>query len=641
MRFSIRCAVLVADHAHVEVAVDTGWVEGAGKRLPHVHVGDGRQTLGHRVHVGVVPHASGRAGLAVANDRVVLAPGLGEAEVDVLGVPIALGEAEEVRPVVHAVVRDEQVRHRRRVVPGRARGSRRRLAVTEVPVVRPREHVVAARARRPVAGRARDLGVDPGSRGDRVVPDRRQGRRVRPEVVIPRRTRGEVADDLVAVGGVTRVPAPELARVRARVPPGVAEDRGERWVGREHLPPREVRVRGGGVVDREGARVRPRLERCAENADLGEVVAGRHAAGRRVLDRLGREPDVGRRRDQGRAEVEAQEDVLPGVVRICEDPQKADAGAHGERAVPRGAAVRRGQECPRERDRHRGELLLGQVEDGVEPGEKPAVTRIDENPLAVARLLVDHERLVRRQNAQAGRREGDEPDVLERVGALDLERPVVAGLPAQGDVVGSEVLTRGPRRPSPPLRRRQLDAAGDEGLGARERGRDVGDPPAARLRAGQADRDEAAFRSLDAVEELPEADGVAPAPDEAGVGVEPKPGGRAEPEKCLVPLDPGSSRSDGVRSANARRQELPPLAQRGRRSEPVPRDGRSERLDGRTLCARRLERAATDVELRDILAVLDDRDGRSRHEHGRQHGGADDPQHWSCTHTATSPFSSH
>ena len=177
-------AVLVADHAHVVVTVDAGRIERARQRLPHVHVGDGRQS----------PRGTGTCWRCPANARrgapawlspmtgSFSTPGLGQAEVDVLAVPVALGEAEEVRPVVHAVVRDEQVRHRRRVVPGRPRnesGRRLRRAVTVEPLVRPREQVVAARARRPIAGRARDLGVDPGGRSDRVVPDRRQRRSVR------------------------------------------------------------------------------------------------------------------------------------------------------------------------------------------------------------------------------------------------------------------------------------------------------------------------------------------------------------------------------------------------------------------------------------------------------------------------------
>ena len=117
MRLRDRVGVLVADDAHVEPAVGARGVERAGDRLEQVLVGDARNAVLERDLVGVVATqvrrltAGERAGLHVADLGVAV--DASAADVVELEVVVPLGEAEGVGVVVHPVVGDEQVRHRR------------------------------------------------------------------------------------------------------------------------------------------------------------------------------------------------------------------------------------------------------------------------------------------------------------------------------------------------------------------------------------------------------------------------------------------------------------------------------------------------------------------------------------------------
>ena len=143
--------------------------------------------------------AGDRAGLDVAQLRVALAAVRIRArrrvpEVVELRVEVRLGEAEEVREVVHPVVAGEQVRDGRQDVVA-AGHEHRRVALARVPRVRPRIGVVAVGVVRLLAGSARpeaaeQLAVVPGVHPrrclERVVADRRERRLVRLEVEVPR-----------------------------------------------------------------------------------------------------------------------------------------------------------------------------------------------------------------------------------------------------------------------------------------------------------------------------------------------------------------------------------------------------------------------------------------------------------------------
>src|SRR4029453_16837678 len=142
--------VLVADHRHVVVAVHARRVEGAGDRLPQVHVGDRGAPVGRRVVLGVVTGgevgrpADDPAGLRVALLGVVL--GAAQPEVGLLQVEGLLGEAEVIRPVVHAVVHREQVRDGGVEVVALRAGVHRRVAALLEPLVGPRVDVAAVGA---------------------------------------------------------------------------------------------------------------------------------------------------------------------------------------------------------------------------------------------------------------------------------------------------------------------------------------------------------------------------------------------------------------------------------------------------------------------------------------------------------------
>ena len=173
----------------------------------------GRTPSGRRDHVGVVAAEVAReaardgARLRVTDDRVVLGRPAGP-EVRVLGVPPALGEAQEVRPVVHAVVHDEQVRDggrdvvrdtRSREVRRGAPGRSGRNGLLLVPVVRPLVHVLPRGADRLVRERAGRERGRPRLRGLGVVARGREGRSLRLAVHVPREARGEVLHLTVAL----------------------------------------------------------------------------------------------------------------------------------------------------------------------------------------------------------------------------------------------------------------------------------------------------------------------------------------------------------------------------------------------------------------------------------------------------------
>ena len=100
------------------------------------------------------------------------------AEVVLLEVVVALGEAEAVAVVVHPVVRDEQVRDREVDVVA-ARAQLGRVALGVVPGVGERVEVLPRRGERRLRGAARGQRADPGLTVARVVAAAGEGRRLR------------------------------------------------------------------------------------------------------------------------------------------------------------------------------------------------------------------------------------------------------------------------------------------------------------------------------------------------------------------------------------------------------------------------------------------------------------------------------
>ena len=296
-------AVLVADHARVEVAVDAGRVERAGDRLPQVHVRDRRTSrrAASTCSRCCAPPRRRPGGAAAApacelpRTGVVLAVRLGQPEVRGLRVPVVLGEAERVRPVVHPVVLDEQVRRGRRDVEalaGHEGGAERRarVAVGRAPGVRPREAVVA-RPRWP-AGTASAPGWLPSVHDSALralLPTRRVRRRVELRVEVPRRAGRQVADHVVAVARASRSPS---STIRARVS----------VLGLSHgsassalcggVPPNTSQravygLRRRARVERDRAGVRARLGRRGAVAELADLRRSSRPARRRSRARSG------------------------------------------------------------------------------------------------------------------------------------------------------------------------------------------------------------------------------------------------------------------------------------------------------------------------------------------------------------------
>src|SRR6266545_584185 len=349
--------VLVADHRHVVVTVDARRVEGGGDRLPQVHVGDRGDAVRRGDLVGVVAGGEVRrpaddaAGLRVA----LLGVGLGaaEPEVGLLQVEGLLGEAEEVRPVVHAVVHREQVRDRGVEVVALRAGVHVRAAALLEPLVGPWIGVgaVGPRAGRVDAHREGVVVVqvlDP----VRVVAGGGVGRLAGGWVDVPSVAGGRVLQYPVAAGARLG-PAPQLAGV-AR---GVVEPR----AGREGLPlgvvvgvvdqriaPPDLaglgvdpaqecqRVATGGVVEDDRLPHRPhavaRRRQGAQARRLASLEAGGPLPGR-----LGRDPGRARRRavagDRGGRVSDLAADDADGDQAVGGRDGVAEALAEGDHAA--------------------------------------------------------------------------------------------------------------------------------------------------------------------------------------------------------------------------------------------------------------------------------------------------------------------
>ena len=186
------------------------------------------------------------------------------AEVERLGVERRLGEAEDVRPVVHAVVHRVQVRARRVDVVQLRRRERGRVAARREPLVRPRVDVVA-RGRRRVVDALRGCRCSSSTSPSRGRCCRASGTSACSRAASTSQGAGEA---LFATAfwqpGRRRgeVPAPELARVGRRVV--------ERRRGREDLPRRVVAPRGRrsrrGRAARRSRRRRSSSRRSARSA---------------------------------------------------------------------------------------------------------------------------------------------------------------------------------------------------------------------------------------------------------------------------------------------------------------------------------------------------------------------------------------
>ena len=206
-----RVGVLVADDAHVERAVGARGVERAGDRLEEVLVGDAGDAVLQGDLVGVVPTevrrgaAGQRAGLDVADLRVVRAGRVGvPAQVVLLEVVVALGEAEPVAVVVHPVVRHEEVGGREVdvVATGAQLG---RVALRVVPGVRERVEVLPGGGERRLRGAAGGQRVAPGLTVAGVVAAGGERRRLGGVVVVPRGAVGLLEG---ARGGAARAADP-------------------------------------------------------------------------------------------------------------------------------------------------------------------------------------------------------------------------------------------------------------------------------------------------------------------------------------------------------------------------------------------------------------------------------------------------
>ena len=191
-----------------------------------------------------------RARLGVADHRVVLLAGLGvRPKLDVLGVPVLLGEAEEVGEVVHAVVQRRTGSPPPHVVAAwhRARHRRRAGTASVVPVVGPRERVVARR---------RSTGMNCGGAGGMSSSrTSRPSRCCRSSCIVGRvRFGGRSPTGRARRGcrrrGRSRGRARQQQILRVSVlglPHGYIVQRVQRRVGREGLPARPGRRGGAGL----------------------------------------------------------------------------------------------------------------------------------------------------------------------------------------------------------------------------------------------------------------------------------------------------------------------------------------------------------------------------------------------------------
>ena len=648
-------AVLVADQRQVVVAVGARSVVHALLRLPEVHVRDRRGAVDRRSHVGVVPRAEGerlrcrdrRARLGVAGHRIVLAEGFGQPEVVLLRVPVLLGEAQVVRPVVHPVVAHEQVRDRRRDVerdardegrPGRVAG----VAVTGPPRVRPRERVVPGRRHRPELERRRRGLVRPRLRGHRVVPDRRERRRVGERVVIPRVAGREVPRFDVTAGGIA--PAERLPDVRADAAPRVAAARPDERARGEGVPPREVRSRSHRVVDDHAAGVRARIEpadvvvRRVEVADPRDVGSCGDSARRLVVEPLRREVAV--RRDQGRAVLDQQQDhVVERMSGDCVPVEVPHAGADRERVVGTARGLGAGHLSADRNRVHRGEAF-GRVEDRALPGEECAVPAVHDDPVRLVALA--DVRLVGRDHARAYGRERHRPDALGRAGGGDAKlRPTAARRFGAGDLRDRVTGSGAARGGCEALYRREPGPAVDRRVGRERRGR-VRDVPALPRRSGQADRDHAPVDRLEAGEYLTEVDCVAAAEGQPRVADELEARGRREAEQRPVPVQPAPGGRRGGLAADALGEVLAALRQRGGCSELVPRRRGAEPLHGGALGSRGGDRSRPGVVVAQAVTVigdLRDREGRCRECEGADGRDERDPPEMRTSHVLSPPGS--
>ena len=479
----------------------------------------------------------------------------------------------------------------------------------------------------------------PGLRGDRVVADRGERRRVAHRVVIPRVPGGEVADLDVTAGGA--LPAEHLADVSAGPAPRVAAARPDQRAGREGLPPREVRRRRSRVVDDHAPGVAAGIEprdpvAGVEIADARDVRAGRHAAGGLVVESLRLERGV--RRDQGDAVLDQQQHhVVERVGSIEEAVQVADTGADRERVVGTARSLDGGNfafEGQGLDERRR--CGLGRVVHCALPREQRAVAGVDDH--AECRVtLAAHLRLVRRDDARAHGREGDGAHALNRPGGRDAElRPAAGGLLAAlhlRDRVRSAGAARcrrealGYGEPGPPVERR---------VGG-QRGGHERDAPTLLERAAQADGDQTAVDALEAAEDLAEVDRVAAARREPRVADELEARGGTEPEERPVLVDPPAGRVRSVLPANALGQVLATLRQRGRGSKLVPGRLCPEPLDRGTLGVGGCDRSRPGVVVAQGIALLldlRDSEGRGREDEraeGRRHGDPPETQASHCS----------